>query len=80
MSNVVARGLGKADPAADNRMVAARQLNRRVEMIVSGDVIEMAGDAGIRDKSRRIRSSAARLRNMRQGPTPSTVWTFFEQS
>ena len=39
MNNVAARGLGKADPVADNSTAAGRQLNRRVEMIVSGDVI-----------------------------------------
>jgi outer membrane protein OmpA-like peptidoglycan-associated protein len=39
MNNVVARGMGKADPVADNSKAAGRQLNRRVEMIVSGDVI-----------------------------------------
>src|SRR6202162_4418536 len=39
MNNVVARGMGKADPVADNSTAAGRQLNRRVEMIVSGDVI-----------------------------------------
>ncbi len=39
MSNVVARGMGKTDPVADNRSAAGRKLNRRVEMIVSGDVI-----------------------------------------
>jgi hypothetical protein len=82
MNNVVARGMGKADPVADNSTAAGRQLNRRVEMIVSGDVIGngRGGGGGIRGKSSRIRSSAATLRNMRQGPTPSTVWTFFEQS
>jgi len=39
MNNVVARGMGKADPVADNSTAAGRQSNRRVEMIVSGDVI-----------------------------------------
>lgn len=39
MNNVVARGMGKADPVADNSTAQGRQLNRRVEMIVSGDVI-----------------------------------------
>lgn len=39
MNSVVARGMGKADPVADNSTAAGRQLNRRVEMIVSGDVI-----------------------------------------
>jgi outer membrane protein OmpA-like peptidoglycan-associated protein len=38
-NNVSARGFGKADPVADNSTAAGRQLNRRVEMIVSGDVI-----------------------------------------
>jgi outer membrane protein OmpA-like peptidoglycan-associated protein len=39
MNNVAARGLGKTDPVADNSTAAGRKLNRRVEMIVSGDVI-----------------------------------------
>src|SRR6204780_175205 len=39
INNVAARGMGKADPIADNRTAAGRKLNRRVEMIVSGDVI-----------------------------------------
>jgi outer membrane protein OmpA-like peptidoglycan-associated protein len=39
IANVVARGLGKSDPVADNSSAAGRKLNRRVEMIVSGDVI-----------------------------------------
>jgi outer membrane protein OmpA-like peptidoglycan-associated protein len=39
MNSVTARGLGKSDPVADNSTAAGRPLNRRVEMIVSGDVI-----------------------------------------
>ncbi len=39
MNNVAAKGLGKTDPVADNSTAAGRKLNRRVEMIVSGDVI-----------------------------------------
>jgi outer membrane protein OmpA-like peptidoglycan-associated protein len=39
IANVAARGLGKSDPVADNSSAAGRKLNRRVEMIVSGDVI-----------------------------------------
>jgi outer membrane protein OmpA-like peptidoglycan-associated protein len=46
MNNVVARGMGKADPVADNSTAAGRQLNRRVEMIVSGDVIGNGGGGG----------------------------------
>ncbi len=37
--NVTATGLGKADPVADNSTAAGRQLNRRVDIVVSGDVI-----------------------------------------
>jgi outer membrane protein OmpA-like peptidoglycan-associated protein len=37
--NVQSIGLGKADPVASNDTAAGRQQNRRVEMVVSGDVI-----------------------------------------
>ncbi len=37
--HVSAVGLGKADPVADNSTSAGRQLNRRVDIVVSGDVI-----------------------------------------
>jgi outer membrane protein OmpA-like peptidoglycan-associated protein len=36
---VAARGLGKADPVAENSTAAGRQRNRRVEMVVSGEII-----------------------------------------
>jgi outer membrane protein OmpA-like peptidoglycan-associated protein len=39
LDSVTARGLGKSDPIAPNTTAAGRKLNRRVEMIVSGDVI-----------------------------------------
>jgi outer membrane protein OmpA-like peptidoglycan-associated protein len=39
--HVTAVGLGKANPVADNSTAAGRKLNRRVEMVVSGDVIGM---------------------------------------
>ncbi len=38
-ANVDSAGMGKADPVASNDTAAGRQQNRRVEMIVSGDVI-----------------------------------------
>jgi outer membrane protein OmpA-like peptidoglycan-associated protein len=38
-ANVQSIGLGKADPVASNDTAAGRQQNRRVEMVVSGDVI-----------------------------------------
>ena len=36
---VTARGFGKTRPVADNSTAAGRQANRRVEMVVSGDII-----------------------------------------
>jgi outer membrane protein OmpA-like peptidoglycan-associated protein len=51
-SNVAARGLGKSDPVADNSTAAGRQLNRRVEMIVSGDVIgDITGSGNVGDQA-----------------------------
>jgi outer membrane protein OmpA-like peptidoglycan-associated protein len=38
-ANVAAVGMGKADPVASNDTAVGRQQNRRVEMVVSGDVI-----------------------------------------
>ena len=38
-ANVQSVGLGKADPVATNDTAAGRQQNRRVEMVVTGDVI-----------------------------------------
>jgi outer membrane protein OmpA-like peptidoglycan-associated protein len=39
INSVTARGFGKTMPVASNDTAAGRQLNRRVEMIVAGDVI-----------------------------------------
>lgn len=38
-AKVTARGFGKTRPVADNSTAAGRQQNRRVEMVVSGDII-----------------------------------------
>lgn len=38
-NGVSAQGMGQADPVADNGTAAGRKLNRRVEIIVSGQVI-----------------------------------------
>jgi outer membrane protein OmpA-like peptidoglycan-associated protein len=37
--NVAAKGFGKENPVADNTSAAGRQMNRRVELVVSGDII-----------------------------------------
>jgi outer membrane protein OmpA-like peptidoglycan-associated protein len=42
INNVFARGFGKENPVASNDTAAGRKLNRRVELIVSGDVIGSA--------------------------------------
>ena len=36
---VSARGFGKADPVADNSTAAGRQMNRRVQLVVSGEIL-----------------------------------------
>jgi len=45
LNNVVARGFGKTRPIAENETPAGRKLNRRVELVVSGDVI--GNEAGL---------------------------------
>lgn len=37
--DVTAKGFGKDNPVASNDSAAGRQKNRRVEMVVSGDII-----------------------------------------
>ena len=39
MNNLTAMGMGKANPVASNDTAAGRQQNRRVEMVVSGEII-----------------------------------------
>jgi outer membrane protein OmpA-like peptidoglycan-associated protein len=37
--DIVSKGFGKDNPVASNDNAAGRQKNRRVEMVVSGDII-----------------------------------------
>lgn len=39
LNNVMARGYGQADPVASNATAQGRQLNRRVDLVVSGEAI-----------------------------------------
>jgi outer membrane protein OmpA-like peptidoglycan-associated protein len=39
LDSMTATGLGDADPVADNTTAAGRQKNRRVEIVISGEVI-----------------------------------------
>jgi outer membrane protein OmpA-like peptidoglycan-associated protein len=38
-TNITSQGFGKNDPVADNSSASGRQMNRRVNMVVSGDAI-----------------------------------------
>jgi outer membrane protein OmpA-like peptidoglycan-associated protein len=38
--SIVARGFGKTKPMASNDTTEGRQMNRRVELVVSGDAIQ----------------------------------------
>jgi len=39
LTSVTSQGFGKAQPVASNDTAAGRQQNRRVELVVSGEII-----------------------------------------
>jgi outer membrane protein OmpA-like peptidoglycan-associated protein len=45
-ANVITHGFGQEDPIASNETSAGRQLNRRVELVVSGNAIGMSNQPG----------------------------------
>ena len=46
-SDVTARGFGKSRPITSNDTPSGRQLNRRVELVVSGDIIGNPGSNSV---------------------------------
>ena len=47
ITSLSARGFGKTMPVASNDTAAGRQLNRRVELVVAGDVIGIPLNSGL---------------------------------
>ena len=48
--NVTSRGFGKENPVASNDNAAGRQMNRRVELVVSGDIIGTPIGGGVQSR------------------------------
>lgn len=65
-TSVTSRGLGETSPVADNSTAEGRQRNRRLEIVVSGEVIALKiGKYG--PKTSRASDSAQLLLNCSQG-------------
>jgi outer membrane protein OmpA-like peptidoglycan-associated protein len=46
-NNIITHGFGEEDPVASNNTASGRQLNRRVELVVSGNAIGVQGQSGM---------------------------------
>ncbi|HEU5403411.1 MAG TPA: OmpA family protein, partial [Terriglobales bacterium] len=78
--NVASRGLGKSDPVASNDTAAGRQMNRRVELVVSGQSIQAnvqtpGGPAGTPGTSATGTTVNRTYTNQTYGTTSSTTNT-----
>jgi len=78
--NVASRGLGKSDPVASNDTAAGRQMNRRVELVVSGQSIQAntqtpGGPAGTPGTSATGTTENRTYTNQSYGSTSSTTNT-----
>lgn len=79
-ANVASRGLGKSDPVASNDTAAGRQMNRRVELVVSGQSIQAntqtpGGPAGTPGTSATGTTGNRTYTNQSYGSTSSTTTT-----
>jgi len=77
-ANVASRGLGKSDPVASNDTAAGRQMNRRVELVVSGQSIQAneqtpGGPAGTPGTSATGTTVNRTYTNQSYGSTSSTT-------
>ena len=66
LNNVTAQGLGKGNPVASNATPSGRQQNRRVELVVNGEPIEVKPDASDADVEAARLALESTLRGLRE--------------